>query len=195
MSLVPIVIEQTARGERSYDIFSRLLNERIIFLGSEINDDIANLIIAQMLHLESDDPEKDISFYINSPGGVVTSSLAIYDTMQYIKPDVSTICIGQAASGAALLLASGKDKKRFALPNSRVLIHQPHGGAQGQAVDIEIQAKEISRTRELLDIILSKHTGQPIDRVKKDTDRDYIMTSEESKEYGIIDAVLTDRKK
>ena len=195
MSLVPIVIEQTPRGERSYDIFSRLLNERIIFLGSEINDDIANLIIAQMLHLESDDPEKDISFYINSPGGAVTSALAIYDTMQYIKPDVSTICIGQAASGAALLLASGRPKKRYALPNSRVLIHQPHGGAQGQAVDIEIQAKEISRTRELLDIILSKHTGQAIDRVKKDTDRDYIMTSDESKEYGIIDEVLKDRKK
>ncbi len=195
MSLVPIVIEQTPRGERSYDIFSRLLNERIIFLGNEINDDIANLIIAQMLHLESDDPEKDISFYINSPGGVVTSALAIYDTMQYIKPDVSTICIGQAASGAALLLASGHAKKRYALPNSRVLIHQPHGGAQGQAVDIEIQAREISRTRELLDIILSKHTGQAIDRVKQDTDRDYIMTSEESKEYGIIDEVLKDRKK
>jgi len=195
VSLVPIVIEQTPRGERSYDIFSRLLNERIIFLGSEINDDIANLIIAQMLHLESDDPEKDISFYINSPGGAVTSALAIYDTMQYIKPDVSTICIGQAASGAALLLASGRPKKRYALPNSRVLIHQPHGGAQGQAVDIEIQAKEISRTRELLDIILSKHTGQAIDRVKKDTDRDYIMTSDESKEYGIIDEVLKDRKK
>lgn len=195
MSLVPIVIEQTSRGERSYDIYSRLLNERIIFLGSEIIDDIANLIIAQMLHLESDDPDKDINFYINSPGGVVTSALAIYDTMQYIKPDVSTICIGQAASGAALLLASGKSKKRFALPNSRVLIHQPHGGAQGQAVDIEIQAREIARTRELLDDILSKHTGQPIERVKKDTDRDYIMTSVEAKEYGIIDEVLAERKK
>lgn len=195
MSLVPIVIEQTSRGERSYDIFSRLLNERIIFLGSEINDDIANLIIAQMLHLESDDPEKDISFYINSPGGVVTSALAIYDTMQYIKPDVSTICIGQAASGAALLLATGQAKKRYALTNSRVLIHQPHGGAQGQAVDIEIQAKEIIRTRELLDKILAEHTGQTFEKIKQDTDRDYILTSAESKEYGIIDEVLTERKK
>lgn len=195
MSLIPIVIEQTPRGERSYDIYSRLLNERIIFLGSEINDDIANLVIAQMLHLESDDPEKDISFYINSPGGVVTSALAIYDTMQYIKPDVSTICIGQAASGAALLLAAGTEKKKFALPNSRVLIHQPHGGAQGQAVDIEIQAREISRTRKLLDEILAKHTGQPLERVAKDTDRDFIMTADQAKEYGIIDEVLVKRKK
>ena len=195
MTLVPIVIEQTSRGERSYDIYSRLLNERIIFLGSEINDDIANLVIAQMLHLESDDPEKDISFYINSPGGVVTSALAIYDTMQYIKPDVSTICIGQAASGAALLLAAGAAKKKFALPNSRVLIHQPHGGAQGQAVDIEIQAREIGRTRQLLDEILAKHTGQPLEKVAQDTDRDFIMTAEQAKEYGIIDEVLAKRKK
>lgn len=194
MSLVPIVIEQTSRGERSYDIYSRLLNERIIFLGSEINDDIANLVIAQMLHLESEDPEKDINFYINSPGGMVTSALAIYDTMQYIKPDISTICIGQAASGAALLLAAGSTKKRFALPNSRVLIHQPHGGAQGQAVDIEIQAREIARTRQLLDEILAKHTGQALDRVAKDTDRDFIMTAEQAKEYGIIDEVLIERK-
>ena len=193
MGLIPIVIEQTSRGERSYDIYSRLLNERIVFLGSEINDDIANLVIAQLLHLESDDPEKDISFYINSPGGVVTSALAIYDTMQYIKPDVSTICIGQAASGAALLLCAGADKKRYALPNSRVLIHQPHGGAQGQAVDIEIQAKEIGRTRKLLDEIIATHTGQTFEKVKKDTDRDFIMTAIEAKEYGIIDEVLAKR--
>lgn len=195
MSLVPIVIEQTARGERSYDIFSRLLNERIIFLGSEINDDIANLIIAQMLHLESDDPEKDINLYINSPGGVITSTMAIYDTMQYIKPDVSTICIGQAASGGALLLTAGQNKKRFATPNSRVLIHQPHGGAQGQAVDIDIQAREIIRTRTLLDEILAQHTGQTMDKVKKDTDRDFIMTAEQAKEYGIIDEVIVERKR
>ena len=195
MSLVPIVIEQTARGERSYDIFSRLLNERIIFLGSEINDDIANLVIAQMLHLESDDPEKDINLYINSPGGVITSTMAIYDTMQYIKPDVSTICIGQAASGGALLLTAGANKKRFATPNSRVLIHQPHGGAQGQAVDIDIQAREITRTRTLLDEILAHHTGQTIDKVKKDTDRDFIMTAEQAKEYGIIDEVIVERKR
>ncbi len=195
MSLVPIVIEQTPRGERSYDIFSRLLNERIIFLGSEINDSVANLIIAQMLHLESDDPEKDINFYINSPGGVVTSSLAIYDTMQYIKPAVSTICIGQAASGAALLLTAGETKKRFALPNSRVLIHQPHGGAQGQAVDIGIQAEEILRTRRLLDKIMAKHTGQSLDKVRKDTDRDFIMDAVQAKKYGIIDEVLSERNK
>ena len=195
MSLVPIVIEQTARGERSYDIFSRLLNERIIFLGSEINDDIANLVIAQMLHLESDDPEKDINLYINSPGGVITSTMAIYDTMQYIKPDVSTICIGQAASGGALLLTAGANKKRFATPNSRVLIHQPHGGAQGQAADIDIQAREIIRTRTLLDEILAQHTGQTIDKVKKDTDRDFIMTAEQAKEYGIIDEVIVERKR
>ncbi len=193
MSLVPIVIEQTARGERSYDIFSRLLNERIIFLGSEINDDIANLVIAQMLHLESDDPEKDINLYINSPGGVITSTMAIYDTMQYIKPDVSTICIGQAASGGALLLTAGANKKRFATPNSRVLIHQPHGGAQGQAADIDIQAREIVRTRTLLDKILAQHTGQTVDKVKKDTDRDFIMTAEQAKEYGIIDEVIVER--
>lgn len=195
MTLVPIVIEQTARGERSYDIYSRLLNERIVFLGSEINDDIANLIIAQMLHLESDDPDKDISLYINTPGGVITSTLAIYDTMQYIKPDVSTICIGQAASGGALLLTAGAAKKRFATPNSRVLIHQPHGGATGQAVDIDIQAREILRTRALLDEVLSQHTGQPIEKITQDTDRDFIMTAEQAKEYGIIDEVINKRKK
>ncbi len=195
MSLVPIVIEQTSRGERSYDIYSRLLNERIVFLGSEINDDIANLIIAQMLHLESDDPDKDINLYINSPGGLITATLAIYDTMQYIKPDVSTICIGQAASGGAVLLTAGAKGKRYCTPNSRVLIHQPHGGATGQAVDIEIQAKEIIRTRQLLDEMMSKHTGQPLERISQDTDRDFIMTAEQAKEYGIIDEVIVQRKK
>lgn len=195
MSLVPIVIEQTSRGERSYDIFSRLLNERIIFLGSEINDDIANLIIAQMLHLESDDPDKDINLYINSPGGLITATLAIYDTMQYIKPDVSTICIGQAASGGAVLLTAGAKGKRYCTPYSRVLIHQPHGGATGQAVDIEIQAKEIIRTRQLLDEMMAGHTGQSIERISADTDRDFIMTAEQAKEYGIIDEVIVRRKK
>ncbi|MDI6892197.1 MAG: ATP-dependent Clp endopeptidase proteolytic subunit ClpP [Actinomycetota bacterium] len=193
--LIPIVIEQTNRGERSYDIYSRLLNERIVFVGGEIDDHLANVVIAQLLHLESDDPEKDIHLYINSTGGLITSTLAIYDTMQYIKPDISTTCIGQAASGAAVLLAAGTKGKRFALPNSRVLIHQPHGGATGQAVDIDIQAKEILRNRRLLDEILSKHTGQPIEKVKKDTDRDFIMTAEQSKEYGIVDAVVMHRKK
>lgn len=195
MNLVPIVIEQTSRGERSYDIYSRLLNERIIFLGSEINDDIANLVIAQMLHLESEDPEKDIHLYINSPGGLITATLAIYDTMQYIKPDVSTICIGQAASGGAVLLIAGAKNKRFATPNARVLIHQPHGGATGQAVDIEIQAREILRTRKLLDRIVADHTGQSIEKISQDTDRDFIMTAEQAKEYGIIDEVIVERKK
>jgi ATP-dependent Clp protease protease subunit len=164
-------------------------------MGSEINDDIANLVIAQMLHLESEDPEKDISLYINSPGGLITATMAIYDTMQYIKPDVSTICIGQAASGGALLLLAGQDGKRYITPNSRVLIHQPHGGATGQAVDIEIQAREITRTRRLLDEIIAKHTGQTLERVEKDTDRDFIMTAEQAKEYGIIDEVIAERKK
>jgi ATP-dependent Clp protease, protease subunit len=195
MSLVPIVVEQTARGERSYDIFSRLLNERIVFLGSEINDDIANLVIAQMLHLESDDPDKDIHLYINSPGGLITATMAIYDTMNYIKPDVSTICIGQAASGGALLLVAGQKGKRYATPNSRVLIHQPHGGATGQAVDIDIQAREILRTRALLDQIIADRTGQTVERVKGDTDRDFIMTAEQAKEYGIIDEVISQRKR
>lgn len=192
--LIPIVIEQTNRGERSYDIYSRLLNERIVFLGSEISDQVANVIIAQMLHLESDDPEKDIYLYINSPGGMITSTLAIYDTIQYVKPDVATICIGQAASGAAVLLAAGTKSKRSALPNSRILIHQPHGGASGQAVDIDIQAKEILRNRELLDEILSKHTGQSLERIKQDTDRDFIMTADQSREYGLIDEVVVNRK-
>ncbi len=193
MALVPIVIEQTSRGERSYDIYSRLLTERIIFLGTDIDDHIANLIIAQLLHLEADDPEKDVSLYINSPGGVVTSTLAIYDTMQYVRCDVQTICIGQAASGAATLLAAGAKGKRYALPNSRVLIHQPHGGTSGQAVDIDIQAREILRLRALMDEILAKHTGQPLERVQKDTDRDFIMTSPDALEYGIIDKVVERR--
>jgi ATP-dependent Clp protease protease subunit len=193
-NLIPIVVEQTNRGERSYDIYSRLLNDRIIFVGSEINDQVANVIIAQMLHLESEDPEKDIHLYINSPGGSVTSTLAIYDTIQYVKADVSTICIGQAASGAAVLLTAGTKGKRSALPNSRILIHQPHGGATGQAVDIDIQAKEILRNRRLLDEILAKHTGQPIERISADTDRDFIMTAEQAKEYGLVDEVFVVRQ-
>jgi ATP-dependent Clp protease, protease subunit len=193
MILIPIVVEQSSRGERSYDIYSRLLKDRVIFLGTEINDDIANVIIAQMLFLESEDPEKDINLYINSPGGVVTSCLAIYDTMQFIKPDVATTCIGQAASGGAVLLAAGAHGKRFALPNCRVLIHQPLGGSQGQAADIEIQAKEILRTRKLLDGILAKHTGQSVKKITTDTDRDYIMTAEEAKAYGVIDEVMASR--
>jgi len=189
-SLIPIVIEQTNRGERSFDIYSRLLKDRIIFLGTEIEDQVANVVMAQLLHLESEDPEKDINLYINSPGGIVTSTLAIYDTIQYVKADVSTICIGQAASGAAILLAAGAKGKRFALPYSRVLLHQPAGGTQGQAVDIDIHAKEILRLRELLDEILSKHTGQPIEKISADTDRDFIMTAVEAQEYGIIDTVI-----
>jgi ATP-dependent Clp protease, protease subunit len=192
--MVPIVIEQTNRGERSFDIYSRLLKERIVFLGTPIDDQVANLVMAQLLHLESDDPEKDINLYINSPGGDITSLFAVYDTMQYIKPDVSTICMGQAASAAAVLLAAGAAGKRYALPHSRVLIHQPHGGAQGQAVDIEIQAKEILRYRKLLDELIARHTGQPLDKIGKDTDRDFIMTSEQAKEYGIIDEVISTRK-
>jgi ATP-dependent Clp protease protease subunit len=192
--LVPIVIEQTNRGERSFDIYSRLLKERIVFLGTPIDDQVANLVMAQLLHLESEEPEKDINIYINSPGGDITSLFAVYDTMQYIKPDVSTIVMGQAASAAAVLLAAGTTGKRYALPHSRVLIHQPHGQAGGQAVDIEIQAKEILRYRELLDQILAEHTGQPLDKVKKDTDRDFIMTAEQAKDYGIIDEVISSRK-
>lgn len=193
MSLVPIVIEQTSRGERSFDIYSRLLKERIIFLGSEINDDVANVVMAQLLHLESEDPDKEVQLYINSPGGIVTSVLAIYDTMQYIKAAVSTICIGQAASGAATLLAAGQKGKRFSLPNGRIMIHQPHGQAGGQAVDIDIAAKEILRTRRLLDEIMAKHTGQPISRIQKDTDRDFIMTAKQAKDYGIVDDILEHR--
>jgi len=192
--LVPVVIEQTNRGERSFDIYSRLLKERIVFLGTPIDDAVANLVMAQLLHLESDEPEKDIHLYINSPGGDVSSTFAIYDTMQYVRPDVETICMGQAASGAAVLLAAGTAGKRYALPHSRVLIHQPHGQAGGQAVDIEIQAKEILRYRQLVDEVLAQHTGQPLDKVKRDTDRDFIMTAEQGKEYGIIDEVISSRK-
>jgi ATP-dependent Clp protease protease subunit len=191
--LVPVVIEQTNRGERSFDIYSRLLKERIVFLGTPIDDQVGNLVMAQLLHLEADDPEKDINLYINSPGGDITSLFAVYDTMQYIKCDVSTTVMGQAASAAAVILAAGAKGKRFALPHSRVLIHQPHGGAQGQAVDIEIQAKEILRYRKLLDDILAKHTGQPIEKISHDTDRDFIMTAEQAKEYGIVDDIITSR--
>ncbi|MFN2356455.1 MAG: ATP-dependent Clp endopeptidase proteolytic subunit ClpP [Desulfotignum sp.] len=193
MPLVPMVVEQTNRGERAYDIYSRLLKDRIIFLGSAIDSEIANLIVAQLLFLESEDPEKDISFYINSPGGVVTAGLAVYDTMQYIKPDVATVCIGQAASMGALLLAAGAPKKRFALPNCRILIHQPLGGAQGQAADIKIQATEILRMKDTLNEIMAAHTGQKIDKIAKDTDRDYFMSGDEAKTYGIIDRVVADR--
>ncbi|MBV8950921.1 MAG: ATP-dependent Clp endopeptidase proteolytic subunit ClpP [Actinobacteria bacterium] len=192
--LVPTVIEQTNRGERAFDIYSRLLKERIIFLGTPIDDTVSNLMIAQLLHLESEDPDKDISIYINSPGGEITGLFAIYDTMQYIKPDVQTICVGQAASAAAVLLAAGTQGKRYALPHARVLIHQPHGGASGQAVDIEIQAKEIARMRQTLDELLAHHTGQPTDRVRKDTDRDFIMSALEAKEYGMIDEVISNRE-
>jgi ATP-dependent Clp protease protease subunit len=192
--LVPVVIEQTSRGERSFDIYSRLLKERIVFLGTPIDDQVANLVMAQLLHLESEDPDKDINLYINSPGGDITSLFAVYDTMKYIRPDCSTIVMGQAASAAAVLLAAGTKGKRFALPHSRILIHQPHGGAQGQAVDIEIQAKEILRYRRLLDELLAEHTGQPLEKIQKDTDRDFIMTSEQAKEYGIIDDVIASRK-
>jgi len=192
--LIPMVIEQSSRGERAYDIYSRLLKDRIIFLGSAINDEIANLLIAQLLFLESEDPEKDINFYINSPGGIVTAGLAIYDTMQYIKPDITTVCIGQAASMGALLLAAGASGKRYALPNSRILIHQPLGGSQGQAADIAIQAKEILRIRDTLNEILARHTGRELIQIEKDTDRDFFMTGEEAKAYGIVDHVMASRE-
>jgi ATP-dependent Clp protease, protease subunit len=188
--LVPIVIEQTNRGERAYDIYSRLLKDRIIFIGAPIDDVFSNLIIAQLLFLEAEDPEKDINLYVNSPGGLVTSGLAIYDTIQYIKPDVSTTCIGQASSMGALLLGAGKKGKRFALPNARILIHQPMGGFQGQATDIDIHAREILRMRERLNEILAQHTGQPLDRIRQDTERDYFMSGEEAQKYGIIDQVI-----
>ncbi|HEX5950240.1 MAG TPA: ATP-dependent Clp protease proteolytic subunit [Actinomycetota bacterium] len=191
--LVPVVVEQTSRGERSFDIYSRLLNERIIFLGSPIDDAVGNLIMAQLLHLESEDPEKDINLYINSPGGDVTALFAIYDTMQYVRPDVATIVMGQAASAAAVLLLAGKKGKRFALPHSRVLLHQPHGGAEGQAVDIEIQAKEMTRNRKLLERLIAEHTGQPLETVSRDTDRDFILTAEAAVEYGVVDEIITDR--
>ena len=191
--LVPMVIEQTNRGERAYDIYSRLLKDRIIFLGTPIDDHIANLMIAQMLFLEADDPEQDIYIYINSPGGYVTAGLAIYDTMQYIRPDVATICIGQAASMGSLLLTAGAKGKRFSLPNARIMIHQPAGGFQGQASDIDIQAREILRMKEALDQIMAKHTGQDLERIKRDTDRDYFMSGEQAKEYGLVDDVITMR--
>ena len=194
MSLVPYVIEQTSRGERSYDIYSRLLKERIIFLGEEVNEVTASLIVAQMLFLEAEDPEKDIQFYINSPGGSVTAGMAIYDTMKLIKSDVSTICLGDAASMGAFLLSGGTKGKRLALPNSRIMIHQPLGGAKGQATDIEIEAKEILRMKKMLNELLAEHTGQKVDRIKKDTERDNFMTAEEAKEYGLIDEVITNRK-
>jgi ATP-dependent Clp protease protease subunit len=191
--LVPTVVEQTSRGERGYDIYSRLLKDRIVFLGTAIDDAVGNLIMAQLLHLESEDPDKDVNLYINSPGGDVSALLAIYDTMQYIKCDVSTIVMGLAASAAAVLLLAGAPGKRFALPNARVLLHQPHGGAQGQAVDIEIQAKEIMRLRQLLEEIISEHTGQPLEKVTKDTDRDFILTAQEAKDYGAVDEILSRR--
>jgi len=191
--LVPFVIEQTSRGERSFDIFSRLLNERVVFLGTPVVDEIANLIVAQLIHLESDDPDKDISLYINSPGGSVYAGLAIYDTMQFIKPDVSTICVGSAMSMGALLLAGGAKGKRFALPNARVLIHQVAGGYEGQATDIEIHASEVLNLRKRLDEIIADHTGQEIDKVRSDTERDYFMSAAEAKDYGIIDDVIAHR--
>jgi ATP-dependent Clp protease protease subunit len=193
MSLVPIVIEKDGRGERAYDIYSRLLKERIVFLGTAVDDMIANIIIAQLLFLESEDPSKDIYLYVNSPGGIITSGLAIYDTMQYIKAPVVTTCIGQAASMGAVLLAGGEKGKRFALPHSRILIHQPLGGAQGQASDIDIQAKEILRMREAINHILVKHTGQPLEKVEKDTERDYFMDAQQAIEYGIVDQILEKR--
>lgn len=192
-NLIPMVVEQTGRGERAYDIYSRLLKDRIVFLGTEVNDDIANVVIAQLLFLESEDPEKDIHFYINSPGGSVSAGLAIYDTVQYIRSPVSTLCVGQAASMGALLLTAGEKGKRFALPYARIMIHQPLGGAQGQATDIDIQAREILRVRDQINNVLANHTGQSIKRIEKDTDRDFFMTSKQAVEYGIIDEVITTR--
>jgi len=194
MNLVPIVIEKDGRGERAYDIYSRLLKERIVFLGTSIDDNMANTIIAQLLFLESEDPAKDIYLYVNTPGGLITSGLAIYDTMQYVKPQIATMCIGQAASMGAVLLAGGTKGKRYALPHSRILIHQPLGGAQGQATDIDIQAKEILRMREEINRILKKHTGQPIEKIAMDTERDFYMTSEQAMEYGIIDQIVEKRQ-
>jgi ATP-dependent Clp protease protease subunit len=193
MNLVPMVVEQTSRGERAYDIYSRLLKDRIVFIGSPIDDDVANLVIAQLLFLEAEDPDKDINLYINSPGGIVTSGMAIYDTMQFIKPAVAAVCIGQAASMAAVLLAGGAQGKRTALPNARILIHQPMGGTRGQATDIKIQAEEILRMREHLNGILAKHTGQPMERIAADTERDYYMSADQAKTYGIIDEVVAKR--
>lgn len=194
-ALVPMVVEQSNRGERAYDIYSRLLKDRIIFIGDEINDVVANLVIAQLLFLQQEDADRDISVYINSPGGVVTAGLAIYDTMQFVKPDISTYCMGQATSMGAVLLAAGTKGKRIALPNSRVMIHQPWGGVQGQASDINIQAKQILKMRDRINEILAKHTGQKLDKIKKDTDRDYFMSAEEAQEYGIVDEVIASDKK
>ncbi len=193
MPVIPMVIDQSSRGERAYDIYSRLLKDRIVFLGTAMNDEVANLLIAQFLFLESEDPDKDINFYINSPGGIVTSGMAVYDTMQYIKPDVTTVCIGQAASMGALLLTAGAKGKRYSLPNSRIMIHQPMGGFQGQASDIEIQAKEIMRMKETLNDILKSHTGKSLKQIQKDTDRDYFMSGSEAKAYGIVDHVIRNR--
>ena len=193
MPVIPMVIDQSSRGERAYDIYSRLLKDRIVFLGTAMNDEIANLLIAQFLFLESEDPDKDINFYINSPGGTVTSGMAVYDTMQYIKPDVTTVCIGQAASMGALLLTAGAKGKRYSLPNSRIMIHQPMGGFQGQASDIEIQAKEILRMKETLNEILKRHTGKTMKQIQKDTDRDHFMSGPEAKAYGIVDHVIRNR--
>jgi ATP-dependent Clp protease, protease subunit len=190
---VPMVVEPTERGERSFDIYSRLLKDRIVFLGAAVDDALANLVAAQLLHLESEDPEKDIHLYINSPGGSGTALLSIYDTMQHVRADVSTTCVGQAASAAAVILAAGATGKRFALPHSRILIHQPHGELGGQAADIEIHAREILRQRRLIDEILARHTGQPLDKVEKDTDRDFILTAEQAKQYGLVDEVLSAR--
>jgi ATP-dependent Clp protease protease subunit len=191
--LIPMVIEQTGRGERSYDIYSRLLKDRIVFIGQEIDDHVANIVIAQLLFLESEDPDKDIYLYINSPGGIVTAGMAIYDTMQYVKSPVSTICVGQASSMGAVLLAAGEKGKRIALPNARIMIHQPLGGAHGQATDIEIQAKEILRVRETINAILARHTGQPLEKIALDTDRDFFMSAEEANSYGIIDKIIEKR--
>jgi ATP-dependent Clp protease protease subunit len=193
MNFIPIVVEQTGRGERAYDIYSRLLKDRIVFLGSVVTDEVANLITAQLLFLESEDPERDIFFYINSPGGSVTAGLAIYDTMQYIRPQISTVCVGQAASMGAVLLAAGSKNKRFALPHSRIMIHQPLGGFQGQAADIDIQAREILRMREELNNILMKHTGQSLKKIEKDTDRDMFMNGKQAQEYGLVDEVIATR--
>ena len=193
MPLIPMVIEQSSRGERAYDIYSRLLKDRIIFLGTPMNDEVANLIIAQLLFLESEDPDKDINFYVNSPGGLVTAGLAVYDTMQYIKPDITTVCVGQAASMGAVLLTAGTKGKRYSLPNSRILIHQPMGGFQGQASDIAIQAKEILRMKDTLNQILVNHTGKSMEQIQNDTDRDFFMSGEEAKEYGLIDHVIMNR--
>jgi ATP-dependent Clp protease protease subunit len=193
MNFIPIVVEQTGRGERAYDIYSRLLKDRIVFLGSVVTDDVANVVTAQLLFLESEDPERDIFFYINSPGGSVTAGLAIYDTMQYIRPQISTVCVGQAASMAAVLLAAGAKGKRFALPHSRIMIHQPLGGFQGQAADIDIQAREILRMREELNNILTKHTGQSLKKIEKDTDRDMFMNGKQAQEYGLVDDVIVTR--